>query len=120
VPDRRAQWLQEVIVMSFMDKLKSGFEKAQHEINDFAETTKIRMEISKLQSRKTELFGQIGQTVYGLHAKGLAPSDVQASCKEIDGLEEQIKAKQEQIAQLNADDAAKAANPASPEKPGAS
>ncbi len=90
------------VFMSFMDKVKSGFDKAQHEINDFAETTKIKMEISKLQSRKTELFGQIGQQVFALHAKGQAPADVEASCKEIDGLDDQIKAKAEQIAKLNA------------------
>jgi translation initiation factor IF-3 len=103
--------------MSFLDKLKSGFDKAQHEINEFAETTKIKMEISKLQSRKTELFGQIGQQVYALHAKGQAPADVQAPCEEIDGLEEQIKAKQEQIAKLAADPAPAPAPPAAPEPP---
>ena len=101
--------------MSFLDKLKSGFDKAQHEINEFAETTKIKMEISKLQSRKTELFGQIGQQVYALHGKGQAPADVEAPCKEIDGLEDQIKAKQEQIAKLAAEPAA--APPAEPPKP---
>jgi len=95
--------------MSFMDKVKSGLDKAQHEINEFAETTKIKMEISKLQSRKTELFGQIGQQVYLLHAKSLAPAEVDAACKEVDGLEDQIKAKNEQIAKLSA--------PAGPETP---
>jgi hypothetical protein len=87
--------------MSFMDKLKSGLDKAQHEINEFAETTKLKMDVSKLQSRKKDLFTQIGQQVYELHVKGQAtPSD--ATCKEIDGIEHEIAAKNEQIAKLGA------------------
>lgn len=87
--------------MSFMDKLKSGLDKAQHEINDFAETTKLKMEVSKLQGQKKELFTKIGEEVYELHAKGQAtPSET--ACKQIDDLEHQIKEKNEAIAKVNA------------------
>ncbi len=97
--------------MSFMDKLKSGLDKAQHEINDFAETTKLKMDVSKLENRKKELFTQIGQYVYALHAKGESTAS-EANCKAIDDLEKQIAEKNEQIAKINA--AAPAASPAAP------
>lgn len=91
--------------MSFMDKLKSGFDKAQHEINDFAETTKLKMDVSKLQGQKKDLFTKIGEEVYGLHAKGQAtPSE--AMCKQIDDLEKQIAEKNEAIAKVGAQAAA--------------
>jgi len=87
--------------MSFMDKLKSGLDKAQHEINDFTETTTLKMAVSKLQSRKKELFTEIGQQVYELHAKGQAtPSE--ATCKEVDAVEHEIAEKNEQIAKIGA------------------
>jgi hypothetical protein len=87
--------------MSFMDKLKSGLDKAQHEINDFAETTKLKMDVSKLESRRKELFIQIGQDVYALHTKGQStPSE--ANCTAIDDLEKQIAEKSEAIAKINA------------------
>jgi hypothetical protein len=87
--------------MSFMDKLKSGLDKAQHEINDFTETTTLKMAVSKLQGRKKELFTQIGEQVYELHAKGQAtPSE--ATCKEVDALEHEIAEKNEQIAKIGA------------------
>jgi hypothetical protein len=84
-----------------MDKLKSGLDKAQHEINDFTETTKLKMDVSKLQGQKKELFTQIGQEVYELHAKGQAtPSE--ATCKQVDDLERQIKEKNEAIEKVHA------------------
>lgn len=87
--------------MSFMDKLKSGLDKAQHEVNDFAQTTKLKMDVSKLESQKKELFTKIGQEVYALHVKGQAtPSE--ANCAAIDDLEKQIAEKNEQIAKINA------------------
>jgi hypothetical protein len=87
--------------MSFMDKLKSGLDKAQHEINDFAETTKLKMEVSKLETQRKELFTKIGQDVYALHVKGQStPSDT--NCTAIDDLEKQIAEKNEQIAKINA------------------
>ena len=87
--------------MSFMDKLKSGLDKAQHEINDFAETTKLKMDVSKLESRRKELFTQIGQEVYALHANGQTTSS-EANCTAIDDLEKQIADKHAQIAKIDA------------------
>ena len=87
--------------MSLMDKLKSGLDKAQHEINDFAETTKLKMDVSKLQSRKKELFTTIGQQIYELHTKGQSTA-ADTTCKEIDGIEQEIAQKNEEIAKVGA------------------
>lgn len=87
--------------MSFMDKVKSGFDKAQHEINDFAETTKLKMDVSKLQGQKKDLFTKIGQEVYELHTKG-QPTPSDATCKQIDELEKQIAEKNVAIAKVGA------------------
>jgi hypothetical protein len=87
--------------MSFMDKVKSGFDKAKDGISDLAETTKIKLEISKLESRKSSLLGEIGKQVFALHKQGREMSDVEGLCKEIDGLEEQIAKKGEEITRIN-------------------
>jgi hypothetical protein len=89
--------------MSFMDKVKTGFDKAKEGLSDFAETTKIKLEINRLESRRSDLFGEIGKRVYALHGQGRAIADVEAPCKEIDGLEQQIKQKNEEIARINAE-----------------
>lgn len=87
--------------MSFMDKVKTGFDKAKEGISDFAETTRLKHEINTLTDRKTELFGEIGRQVYALRAQGRAIAEVETACKEIDGLEQEIKGKGEEIARIN-------------------
>ncbi len=87
--------------MSFMDKVKSGLDKAREGVSDLAETTRIKYEISNLTSHKNELFGEIGRQVYALHAQGRPVVEVEAQCKEIDGLEQEIKKKGEEIARIN-------------------
>ena len=89
--------------MSFMDKVKSGFDKAKEGITDLAETTKNKLEINKLESRKSELLGEIGKQVYGLHQQGREIAEVEARCKEIDGLEQQVKEKADEIARINSE-----------------
>jgi predicted transcriptional regulator len=89
--------------MSFFDKVKSGIDRAQHEINEFAATTKLKMEISTLESQKNELFAKIGKEVYEERAKGASASVGEAHCKEIDDLERQVKAKNDEIAKLVTD-----------------
>ena len=87
--------------MSFMDKVKSGFDKAKEGVTDFAETTKIKLEINKLNERKDVLLGEIGKQVYALHAQGRAITETEAACKEIDSLEQEIKKKEADIVRIN-------------------
>jgi hypothetical protein len=88
--------------MSLMDKVKHGVDKARGEVSDLAATTKIRHDISNLNDRKAALFGEIGQKVYVLCQQGHAISEVDAECREITALDEQIKQKGDEIAKINA------------------
>jgi seryl-tRNA synthetase len=87
-------------IMSFFDKVKSGLDRAQHEINEFAATTKLKMEISKLESQKNELLAQIGKLVYEQRTQGTPASVGETQCKEVDDLDRQIKAKNDEMAKL--------------------
>jgi methyl-accepting chemotaxis protein len=87
--------------MGFMDKVKGGLDKAKEGISDLAETTRLRHEISKLGDRKAELLTEIGRQVYALRAQGHGVEEVEAQCKEIDALEQQIKDKSAEIVRVN-------------------
>jgi hypothetical protein len=88
--------------MTLMDKVKQGMNKAKGEVSDLATTTKIRHDISNLNDRKSALFAEIGRQVYALCQQGHPVSEVEAQCKEITALEEQIKQKSDEIARINA------------------
>ena len=87
--------------MSFMDKVKDGFDKAKEGISDLAETTRLKHEIGKLTDRKTELFTEIGRQAYSLRAQGRAIPEVESQCKAIDEIEQQIKDKSAEIVRVN-------------------
>lgn len=87
--------------MSFLDKVKSGFDKAKEGVSDFAQTTQIKFEISKLTDRQKDLFVEIGKRVYALRAEGRGLEDTEAQCKEIEALEQEIKKKGEEIVRIN-------------------
>lgn len=88
--------------MSFIDKVKQGMDKAKGEVSDLAATTKIRLDISNLNDRKSKLFTEIGRQVYALSQQGHAVSEVEAQCRELVTLDEQIKQKGDEIARINA------------------
>jgi predicted nucleic acid-binding Zn-ribbon protein len=87
--------------MSFLDKVKSEFDKAKEGVSDFAETAKIRHEISLLNDRKADLLKQIGQHVYTLAGEGHATPEVEALCQQVAALDKDIKQKGEDIARVN-------------------
>lgn len=72
------------------------------EVSDFAETTKIKHEISKLNDRKAVLCGEIGRQVYALYGQGHAIAEVEGQCRELHAIDEDIKHKAEEIARINA------------------
>ena len=87
--------------MSFMDKVKSGLDKAKEGVSDLAETARLKHDISKLTDRKTELLSEIGRQIYEMHAQGKGVAEVEAQCKDIDTLQEEIKHKGEEIVRIN-------------------
>ena len=88
--------------MSFFDKLKTGIDRAAEGVSDFAETTKRKLEINKLNDRKTVLFADMGRQIYALRAQGREFPEVEAKCKEVDGLEQEIKRVEAEVAKINA------------------
>ncbi|MEP6914665.1 MAG: hypothetical protein ABJC89_03435 [Acidobacteriota bacterium] len=88
--------------MSFFDKLKSGIDMAVEGVSDFAETTKLKLEVSKLNDRKTALFAEIGKQAYALRAQGRGLSEIEAQAKEVDTLEQEIKRVSDEIAKIGA------------------
>lgn len=88
--------------MAFMDKMKERFDQAKEGVSDFAATTKIKHEISNLNDRKAVLLSEIGRQVYALYGHVQVPEEVEAQCREIQGIEEQIKGKAAQIANISA------------------
>ncbi len=88
--------------MSLVDKVKHGMDKAKGEVSDLAATTKIRYDIGNLNDRKAALFTEIGKQMYTLCQQGHAVSEVEAQCREITALDEQIKQKSDEIARINA------------------
>jgi len=87
--------------MSFMDKVKGGFDKAKEGISDLAETTRIKHEISVLDDRKATLFDEIGRQVFALRGQGRAIPEVEVQCKEIETIDNDIKTKAEEIVKIN-------------------
>jgi len=87
--------------VNFMDKVKDGFGKAKEGISDFAETTRLRHEVSKLVDRKTHLFTEIGQQVYTARATGDVAADVDSHIKEIEELDKEIAHLGQEIARIN-------------------
>jgi hypothetical protein len=88
--------------MSLMDKVKENFDKAKDGVNEFAETAKVKHEISKLNDQKSALIGEIGNQVYTLYGQGHIVAEVEAKCREVQAIDEQIKHKGEDIARINA------------------
>jgi hypothetical protein len=84
-----------------MDKVKDGFDKAKEGISDLAETTRLKHDISKLTDQKTELFTEIGRQAYSLRTQGHTIPEVEAQCKTIDSIEQQIKDKNAEIVRVN-------------------
>ncbi len=90
--------------MGLMDKIKSGLEKAKDEASDLAQTTRLRMEISGLNRRRTDLLHDIGERVIALHAAGKAPAELAAACDQVHAIEEQMKQKQSEIDRIVRDE----------------
>ncbi len=87
--------------MGLMDKFMGGMEKAKDEVADFAETTRLKRDIGKLNERKAELFERIGRDVYALHGQGRTVPEVEAQCRDVLGVDAEIKAKAEEMTRIN-------------------
>ena len=89
--------------MGLMDKFMGGVEKAKEGVADFADTTRLKREISNLNDQKVERFLQIGKDAYALFGQGRTVPEIEAHCKEIQGLDAEIKKKAEEITRITID-----------------
>jgi ArsR family metal-binding transcriptional regulator len=88
--------------MTFMDKVKESFDKTKAGVSEFAETAKIKHEITQLNDRKAALCGEIGRQIYALYGQGRVITEVEGQCREIKAIDEDIKHKAEEIANIHA------------------
>jgi hypothetical protein len=88
--------------MSFFDKLKSGIDMAVEGVSDFAETTKLKLEVNKLNDRKTAVFAEMGKQAYALRASGRGIAELESQAKEVDSLEQEIARVSDVIAKVGA------------------
>src|SRR5262245_3890427 len=100
--------------MSFFDRLKKGWERAQEEVGEFTQVTRIRGEISKLREMENAKLVEIGRRVYDQHSQGIPVSGFEAQCQEIDQIEADIKQRQVDIDRIQGAEAAAAAPPGAP------
>lgn len=54
-----------------------------------------------MKDQKAERFLQIGKDAYALYGQGRAIAELEAHCKEIQGLDAEIKKKAEEITRIN-------------------
>ena len=87
--------------MGLMDKFMGGVERAKEEVADFTEMSRLKRDVSRLNEQKAELFGRIGRDIYALHSQGRAVAEVEAQCKEVQGLDAEIRAKAEEMTRIN-------------------
>ena len=64
-------------------------------------TTKLKLDINKLNDRKTALFNEIGRQAYALRAQGRGLAEVEAQCTEVDGIDKEIKRIGDEIVKIN-------------------
>ena len=83
--------------MGLLDKVKKGVEKAREGASDLAQTTKIKMEIGKLNGHRAEVISEIGRQVYALHGQGRAVPEVEALSQEVGKIDVQVKALEAEI-----------------------
>ncbi len=90
--------------MSLMDRFKKGVEKAREEAGDLAQTTKLKMEISKLNGRRGQLLTEIGGKVYVLYGQGQTVPEVEGLCQEVRKIEDQVKQMEAEIERVKRED----------------
>lgn len=87
--------------MSFLKKLESGLAALNKKSEEILEITKVKMNRSKLEKQLQEKQRELGRIVYDSYISNTTDSEkVISLCKTMQGLEEEIKKLDEQIAAL--------------------
>lgn len=71
--------------------------RAREEATGLARTASIKLDIRSLEGRRDHLFRQIGREVYDLRAGGMRYAEFEASCEEIDRVEQTLLERSEEL-----------------------
>lgn len=98
---------EEVDVADFFDKVKQGINKGVTTVSvrskEALDTTKLKTQIDMLHVQKKERIEELGNVVYVMHLRGGFDEErFRAKCREIEGVDGQIKDKEAEMAQVRA------------------
>jgi NADH pyrophosphatase NudC (nudix superfamily) len=91
----------------FLDKVKQGFGKGVTTVSvkskELLETSKLKSQIAEVQKQKKEALEELGNIVYTMFLKGAFDDErLQAKSMAIAALDEQIKAKENELMETRA------------------
>ncbi len=89
--------------MGIMDNVKKGIQKAKDEATELAQVTKLKGEVSRLNSQKRDLFREMGEEVYALYQAHEPIPGFETKCDAAAAISEEIERKDEEIRQLRED-----------------
>jgi len=88
----------------FFGKLKSGAEKISFEAEKMAKLSRVKGDLENLKIQIQTQYGKLGEMYFTQRAAtGVIGSAFDEICQSIVGLNEQVKAKNEEIQRLNAE-----------------
>jgi hypothetical protein len=106
---------------NFMGKLKSGANKMAYEAEKVARSSRARNELDTLKNQVKAQYTKIGELYYQKRSSGVTGPEFDTLCQAVADLEQQIKAKEEEIQKITAEtfesQAGAAPVPATPASP---
>jgi membrane protease subunit (stomatin/prohibitin family) len=88
---------------NFMGKLKSGANKMAYEAEKMARVSKARNELDTLKNQVKAQYTKLGELYYQKRSSGVTGPEFDALCQAVMDLEQQIKAKEEEIQKITAE-----------------
>lgn len=91
--------------MDIIEKIITNVEKTTKAVvqksSDIVELTKVKVSISNDEAKVASLIKEAGELVYSAYKNGTGdPEDVEAVCKQVEELEQEIVKKKNQLARL--------------------
>jgi zinc-ribbon domain len=88
---------------NFMGKLKSGANKVAYEAEKVARLSRARNELDQLKNQVKAQYYKIGELYYQKRSSGVTGPEFDTLCQAVVDLEQQIKAKDEEIQKITAE-----------------
>jgi hypothetical protein len=88
---------------NFMGKLKSGANKMAYEAEKMGRVSKARNELDQLKNQVKAQYTKLGELYYQKRSSGVTGPEFDTLCQAVADLEQQIKAKDEEIQKITAE-----------------